>query len=210
MLVCEICGKHKAVGRSQQHARGVAGRRWKKRVQSENLFEPKIVYGYFKCHNIDNKLIIDHPNGEKITFDFPRSTQTKHLSLVDYFGQNDVVALQAVTVGNKVAELIEKWNNEDKYTDAYYLHGLAVETAEALAEWSNNNIKSELNIGENRGLRFSWGYPSCPDVLQHKLVWKLLEPEKSGMSLTESGQIVPEQSTAAIIVHHPDAEYFVL
>jgi len=182
---------------------------WKKRVIEEKLFEPSVVYGYFKCHNKDGKLVVDYHSGE-ITFDFPRSSKSKHLCLSDYFGKDDIVAFQSVTVGNKVPEIIEKWNKEDKYTDAYYLHGLAVEVAEALAEWTNRRIKSELKIGENRGLRYSWGYPSCPDVLQHRLVWKLLEPEKSGMTLTESGQIVPEQSTAAIVVHHPDAEYFTL
>ena len=115
-----------------------------------------------------------------------------------------------MTVGNKASEIIEKWNKEDKYTNAYYLHGLAVETAEAMAEWINQIIRDELNIGPKRGLRYSWGYPSCPDVAQHNLVWKLLEPEKSGMGLTELGQIIPDQSTAAIVVHHPEAEYFVL
>ena len=182
---------------------------WKIRIIREKLFEPQIVYGYFKCHNNDDKLVVDYPAGE-VTFDFPRSSKEKHLCLADYFGKDDIVAFQSVTVGNKVPEIIEKWNKEDKYTDAYYLHGLAVEVAEALAEWTNRRIKSELKIGENRGLRYSWGYPSCPDVMQHELVWKLLEPEKSGMTLTESGQIVPEQSTAAIVVHHPNAEYFVL
>lgn len=182
---------------------------WKIRIIREKLFDPSTVYGYFKCHNKDGKLVVDHPDGE-VTFDFPRSSKQKHLCLSDYFGKDDIVAFQSVTVGNKVPEIIEKWNKEDKYTDAYYLHGLAVEVAEALAEWINRRIKSELKIGEKRGLRYSWGYPSCPDVLQHRLVWKLLEPEKSGMALTESGQIIPEQSTAAIIVHHPDAEYFTL
>jgi 5-methyltetrahydrofolate--homocysteine methyltransferase len=120
------------------------------------------------------------------------------------------VSFQAVTVGDKVTEVIDHWNKDDRYTDAYYLHGLAVETAEALAEWVNLKIKNELNIGIKRGLRYSWGYPSCPDLAQHHLVWKLLDPTKSGMRLTDSGQIIPDQSTAAIIVHHPDAEYFVL
>jgi 5-methyltetrahydrofolate--homocysteine methyltransferase len=87
---------------------------------------------------------------------------------------------------------------------------LAVETAEALAEWINLRIKNELKIGTKRGLRYSWGYPSCPDIYQHQLVWKIIDPTKSGMTLTESGQIIPDQSTAAIIVHHPEAEYFVL
>ena len=183
---------------------------WKKRIVTEGLFEPHVVYAYFRCHNINNKLVVDHPNGEKIVFDFPRSSQKKHLCITDYFGADDIVAFQAVTVGNKVAELVEKWNKENKYTDAYYLHGLAVETAEALADWVNQKIREELKLGDKCGLRYSWGYPSCPDVMQHQLVWKLLDAEKSGMTLTEAGQIVPEQSTAAIVVHHPQAEYFVL
>ncbi len=182
---------------------------WKIRIIREKLFEPEVVYGYFKCHNKNGKLCVENPHGDDVEFDFPRSTKPDHLCLTDYFGENDIVAFQAVTVGNKVADIIEQWNQEDKYTDAYYLHGLAVEVAEALAEWINRKIKSELNLDEG-GLRYSWGFPSCPDVLQHHLVWKLLEPQQSGMELTESGQIVPEQSTAAIVVHHPKAQYFVL
>jgi 5-methyltetrahydrofolate--homocysteine methyltransferase len=120
------------------------------------------------------------------------------------------VAFQAVTVGSKTSDILEKWNAENLYTDAYFLHGLAVETAEALAEWVNNLIRKDLKLTFNRGLRYSWGYPSCPDISQHKLVWKILDPVKSGMTLTESGQIVPDQSTAAIVVHHPEAEYFLL
>jgi 5-methyltetrahydrofolate--homocysteine methyltransferase len=183
---------------------------WKKRILEEKLFEPRAVYGYFRCHNEDGKLSVDNPNGEKLLFDFPRSSKSKHLCLTDYFGKDDVVAFQAVTVGTKTSDLIEKWNAEDRYTDAYYLHGIAVETAEAMAEWINQKIREELKIGDKRGLRYSWGYPSCPDVSQHHIVWKLLEPQKSGMMLTEAGQIIPEQSTAAIVVHHPEAEYFVL
>jgi 5-methyltetrahydrofolate--homocysteine methyltransferase len=183
---------------------------WKIRIIREKLFEPEIVYGFFKCHNKDGKLVVDNPNGESIEFDFPRSSKSSHLCLTDYFGENDIVAFQAVTVGTRVSDVIEKWNQEDKYTDAYYLHGLAVEVAEALAEWINRKIKSEFKLGEKGGLRYSWGFPSCPDVMQHELVWNLLQPEKSGMTLTESGQIIPEQSTAAIVVHHPESQYFVL
>lgn len=183
---------------------------WKKKIVDEKLFEPSAVYGYFACHNSDGKLVVDHPNGEKLLFDFPRSSKSKHLCLTDYFGKDDVVAFQAVTVGTKVSDLIDKWNKEDRYTDAYYLHGIAVETAEAMAEWINHKIREDLKIGDKRGLRYSWGYPSCPDVSQHHIVWKLLEPQKSGMTLTEAGQIIPEQSTAAIVVHHPEAEYFTL
>ena len=182
---------------------------WKIRIIREKLFEPEIVYGYFRCHNKNDKLLVENPTGDDVEFSFPRSTKPEHLCLTDYFGEDDIVAFQSVTVGNKVVEKIEQWNKEDKYTDAYYLHGLAVEVAEALAEWINQKIKSELNL-EQGGLRYSWGFPSCPDVLQHRLVWKLLQPEKSGMALTESGQIIPEQSTAAIVIHHPKAKYFVL
>jgi 5-methyltetrahydrofolate--homocysteine methyltransferase len=183
---------------------------WKARIVKEKLFEPNAVYGYFRCHNMNGNLAVDLPNNEQLIFEFPRSSKEKHLCLTDYFGQNDVVAFQAVTVGNKVTEVIDQWNKDNEYTDAYYLHGLAVETAEALADWINLRIKSELKIGIKRGLRYSWGYPSCPDISQHHLVWKILDPTKSGMTLTESGQIIPDQSTAAIIVHHPEAEYFVL
>ncbi|MFZ0510557.1 MAG: dihydropteroate synthase [Candidatus Nitrosopolaris sp.] len=183
---------------------------WRKRVIEEKLFEPKSVYGYFKCHNRDNNLIVELADGGEVSFDFPRSSKEKNLCLTDYFGETDIAAFQAVTVGDKVTEIIDEWNKENKYTDAYYLHGLAVETAEAMAEWINSRIKSELKIGNKGGLRYSWGYPSCPDVSQHHLVWKILDPSKSGMSLTEAGQIIPDQSTAAIVVHHPQAEYFVL
>ncbi len=183
---------------------------WKKKVIENNLFEPKAVYAYFKCNSDGNNLIVKNSDGEKVIFGFPRSSKSKHLCLSDYFGDDDVVAFQVVTVGNKVAETIAKWDSEDKYTDAYYLHGLAVATAEAMAEWVNLKIKSELNLMDGGGLRYSWGYPSCPDISQHHLVWKLLNAKKLGIGLTEAGQITPEQSTAAIVVHHPDAEYFVL
>ncbi|MGY8729196.1 MAG: dihydropteroate synthase [Nitrosopumilus sp.] len=182
---------------------------WKIRIIRDKLIEPEVVYGYFKCHNNGQKLLVENPSGDNVEFDFPRSTKPEHLCLTDYFGDDDVVAFQSVTVGAKVSDILETWNDEDKYTDAYYLHGLAVELAEALAQWINQKIKSELHL-EKSGLRYSWGFPSCPDVSQHHLLWKLLAPEKSGMTLTESGQIIPEQSTAAIVIHHPDAKYFVI
>jgi 5-methyltetrahydrofolate--homocysteine methyltransferase len=182
---------------------------WKDKVVNEGLFYPRIVYAYFKCHGLNTKLTVESKNGD-VVFDFPRSSKGKRLSITDYFGKEDIVAFQAVTVGNEVSKKIDELNSQNKYTDAYYLHGLAVETAEALAEWTHRRIRKELGINNNRGLRYSWGYPSCPDVLQHHLVWKLIDGSKSGMRLTEAGQIIPEQSTAAIVVHHPEAEYFLL
>jgi 5-methyltetrahydrofolate--homocysteine methyltransferase len=189
---------------------------WTRRVINEKLFEPRAVYGYYRCHNLTpgqggiGRFAVDLPGGKQVVFEFPRSSKDKHLCLADYFGKDDVVALQSVTAGSKVTEVIDRWNKQDRYTDAYYLHGLAVETAEAMAEWVNARIREELKIGDRRGLRYSWGYPSCPDISQHHLVWQILDPAKSCMTLTESGQIVPDQSTAAIVVHHPEAEYFVL
>ncbi|HEU4604857.1 MAG TPA: vitamin B12 dependent-methionine synthase activation domain-containing protein, partial [Nitrososphaera sp.] len=189
---------------------------WKERVVKDRLFEPRAVYGYYRCHNLTpnqagaGRLAVDLADGRQVVFEFPRSSKEKHLCLADYFGEDDVVAFQSVTAGSRVTEVIDRWNKQDSYTDAYYLHGLAVETAEAMAEWVNAKIRGELKIGEKRGLRYSWGYPSCPDISQHHLVWEILDPAKSGMTLTESGQIVPDQSTAAIVVHHPKAEYFVL
>ncbi len=195
---------------------------WKTKVIEENLFEPQAVYGYFKCRKVgQNNLLVKYIGKEKeeseLIFEFPRSSLPKHLCLSDYFDSknDDIVAFQAVTMGNKVAEIVEKWNNENRYSDAYYLHGLAVETAEALADWINIRIKRDLKLastggGKEGGLRYSWGYPSCPDVSQHFFVWKILDPNLSGMALTESGQINPEYSTAAIVVHNPVAEYFTL
>jgi 5-methyltetrahydrofolate--homocysteine methyltransferase len=183
---------------------------WKKKVIDEGLFSPRVVYSYFRCHNQGNKLVVDSDKKGQVVFDFPRSSKPKRLCITDYFGKDDVVPFQVVSVGQKTVSKIEELNLNNNYTDAYYLHGLAVETAEALAEWVHHRIRRELNIDKNRGLRYSWGYPSCPDTMQHYLVWKLIDPTTSGIGLTSAGQINPEYSTAAIVVHHPDAEYFIL
>jgi len=183
---------------------------WKKKVIDESLFSPSVIYSYFKCRNQGNKLIVESERQGEVVFEFPRSSKPKHLCITDYFGKQDIVAFQVVSVGQKTVSKIEELNSNNDYTDAYYLHGLAVETAEALAEWVHNRIRRELNIDNNRGLRYSWGYPSCPDTMQHYLVWKLIDPTTCGINLTSAGQITPEYSTAAIVVHHPEAEYFIL
>ncbi|MDW0142344.1 MAG: dihydropteroate synthase [Nitrososphaeraceae archaeon] len=183
---------------------------WKKKVIDEALFSPSVVYSYFRCNNQGNRLVVESKKQGEVAFEFPRSSKPKHLCITDYFGKQDIVAFQVVTVGQKTVSKIEELNSNNNYTDAYYLHGLAVETAEALAEWVHHRIRSELNIDKNRGLRYSWGYPSCPDTMQHYLVWKLIDPTSYGIGLTSAGQITPEYSTAAVVVHHPDAEYFIL
>lgn len=183
---------------------------WKKKVIDEDLFSPSVVYSYFRCNNQGNNLVVESNKRGEVVFEFPRSSKPKHLCITDYFGKQDTVAFQVVSVGQKTVSAIEELNSTNNYTDAYYLHGLAVETAEALAEWVHHRIRKELNIDRNRGLRYSWGYPSCPDTMQHYLVWKLVDPTRCGIGLTSAGQITPEYSTAAIVVHHPDAEYFIL
>lgn len=183
---------------------------WKKRVIDEELFSPSVVYSYFKCNNQGNNLVVESNKQGEVVFEFPRSSKPKRLCITDYFGKQDTVAFQVVSVGQKTVSKIEELNSMNNYTDAYYLHGLAVETAEALAEWVHYKIREELNIDKTRGLRYSWGYPSCPDTMQHYLVWKLIDPTICGIGLTSAGQITPEYSTAAIVVHHPDAEYFIL
>lgn len=183
---------------------------WKKKVIDEKLFSPTVVYSYFRCNNQGNNLSVESNKQGEVVFEFPRSSKPKHLCITDYFGKQDTVAFQVVSVGQKTVSKIEELNSTNNYTDAYYLHGLAVETAEALAEWLHHRIRKELNIDKNRGLRYSWGYPSCPDTMQHYLVWKLIDPIRTGIGLTSAGQITPEYSTAAIVVHHPDAEYFIL
>jgi 5-methyltetrahydrofolate--homocysteine methyltransferase len=121
----------------------------------------------------------------------------------------DTVAFQVVTVGQQATEEFEKLQNAADYTEAYFLHGLAVQTAEATAEYLHRHVRKELGLAINQGKRYSWGYPAIPELDDHAKVWKLLPAEEEiGVSLTESYQLVPEQSTAAIILHHPDAKYY--
>jgi 5-methyltetrahydrofolate--homocysteine methyltransferase len=121
----------------------------------------------------------------------------------------DLVALQVVTVGQEASERFEELQGKNDYTEAYFTHGLAVQTAEATAEYLHRHIKRELGLAINRGKRYSWGYPAIPELGDHAKVFALLPAEKElGMQLTEAYQLIPEQSTAAIIVHHPEAKYY--
>jgi 5-methyltetrahydrofolate--homocysteine methyltransferase len=121
----------------------------------------------------------------------------------------DIVALQVVTVGQKATERFDRLQAEGNYSEAYFTHGLAVQTAEAAAEYLHRHIRRELALLEGQGKRYSWGYPAIPDLADHRKVFDLLPAEKElGMSLTTAFQLVPEQSTAAIIVPHPEARYF--
>ncbi len=124
-------------------------------------------------------------------------------------GASDVIALQVVTVGAEPSRRTDALQARNDYSEAYFLHGFSVQSAEALAERMHRRIRHELGLPDDRGKRYSWGYGACPDLSQHELVWRLLDAENAiGISLTSAYQIMPEQSTAAIVLHHPRAAYF--
>ncbi|MCK6481791.1 MAG: methionine synthase [Planctomycetes bacterium] len=183
----------------------------------QGLLQPRAVYGYWPCRSEGRTLVVldpADPSREAARFTFPRQAGGRRLCLADYFasrerGVADVVALQCVTVGSRIAEMTERLSREGDYARSYHLHGLAVETAEALAEWLHLRVRRELGLGPGRGKRYSPGYPACPDLSQHGPMWTLLGAKEAiGAGLTEAFQIDPEASTAAFVVHHPDAEYY--
>ncbi|CAG1015658.1 5-methyltetrahydrofolate--homocysteine methyltransferase [Anaerolineales bacterium] len=184
----------------------------------EGWLKPQAVYGYFACQaDGDNLIIYENAESKKeiARFNFPRQPYDDHLALSDYYasvesGQMDVVALQVVTVGLEATKRFEKMQAANDYTEAYFTHGLAVQTAEATANYLHEHIRRELGLAEEQGKRYSWGYPAIPELEDHFKVFKLLPAVETelGMSLSPSGQLIPEQSTAAIIVHHAKAKYY--
>jgi 5-methyltetrahydrofolate--homocysteine methyltransferase len=158
--------------------------------------------------------IADGTSQEIARFNFPRQSSREHLCLADYFapvasGRMDVAALQVVTVGEQATQRFDQLQEAGDYSEAYYVHGLAVQAAEATAEYMHRHIRRELGIPADQGKRYSWGYPAIPELDDHRLVFELLPAASElGMSLTSACQLVPEQSTAAIVVHHPQATYF--
>jgi 5-methyltetrahydrofolate--homocysteine methyltransferase len=180
---------------------------------------PAVVYGYFPCQSDGDDLVIYDPTAPAARrpvarLAFPRQPAWDRLCLADYFagadsGRIDVVALQVVTVGPGADEQSRSMQTRGEYTEAYFLHGLAVQAAEALAEWTHRRVRRELGIGPEQGRRYSWGYPACPDLEQHVAVFDLLGARSAlDVELTVAHQIVPEQSTAAMVAHHPEAVYF--
>jgi 5-methyltetrahydrofolate--homocysteine methyltransferase len=156
----------------------------------------------------------DDPKRVECVLGFPRQPGKQRLCLADYFqgtesDTTDVIAFQVVTVGARSAVVSEALNSEGHYSKSLYLHGLAVQAAEALAEYNTRRIRAELGISPKSGLRYSYGYPACPDMEEQKKLFRLLEPEKTiGVELTEGYQMTPEASTNAIFVPHPDAKYY--
>jgi 5-methyltetrahydrofolate--homocysteine methyltransferase len=190
----------------------------KREALREKWLNPQGVYGLFPCQSEGDDLIIYNPENldEVLTrFNFPRQPYDEHLALSDYFasvesGQLDVVAFQVVTVGQQATERFERLQGANNYTEAYFTHGLGVQTAEATADYLHEHIRREMGIPENHGKRYSWGYPAIPELEDHKKIFELLPAvvTELGMSLSPAYQLIPEQSTAAIIVHHPRAKYY--
>ncbi|HET9775548.1 MAG TPA: vitamin B12 dependent-methionine synthase activation domain-containing protein, partial [Gemmatimonadaceae bacterium] len=190
-------------------------------AKKNGWIKPEVVYGYFPAQSQGNDVIIYDPAAyssdggslrEIARFHFPRMVGRERLCLADYVrsvesGEVDVVPLQVVTVGDEATKRFEKLQAANEYTEAFYSHGLSVETAEAVAEWAHRRIKNELGV--DSGKRYSWGYGACPDLDDHATVFKLLPAREAlGMDLTEAFQLMPEQSTAAVIIHHPEAKYY--
>ncbi|QTZ91077.1 methionine synthase [Streptomyces auratus] len=202
-------------------------RGWLDKLQTENLLEAAVVHGYFPCHSKGDDLILLNEDGtERTRFTFPRQRRGRRLCLADYFrpeesGETDVVGLQVVTVGSKIGAATAELFEANSYRDYLELHGLSVQLAEALAEYWHARVRAELGFaGEDpadvedmfalkyRGARFSLGYGACPDLEDRAKIADLLQPERIGVELSEEFQLHPEQSTDAIVIHHPEAKYF--
>ena len=203
-------------------------------AQSDKWLEAGVVYGYFPCYSEGNDLVIvDHENlssgRERMRFSFPRQSRDRHLCISDFFRDRDeseakgfdVVAFHIVTMGNAVSKATSKLFEENRYREYLELHGMSVQLTEALAEYWHKRVRGELSIVKDdssdvqsildqgyRGSRYSFGYPACPDLSQQTLIMELLDAQSIGVSLSEEFQPHPEQSTSAIIVHHPEAKYF--
>ena len=200
-------------------------------VQSKGWLNAAVVYGYFPCYSEGNDLVILHHEGEnkgkeRVRFAFPRQSRDRRLCISDFFaskesGKTDVVAFHVVTMGSTVSEAAAKLFAANNYREYLELHGLSVQLTEALAEHWHARMREELQVKSEdssdlqgildqgyRGSRYSFGYPACPDLEQQVQLCELLDPARIGVELSEEFQLHPEQSTSAIIVHHPEAKYF--
>ncbi|HYN18670.1 MAG TPA: vitamin B12 dependent-methionine synthase activation domain-containing protein, partial [Actinomycetes bacterium] len=191
------------------------------------ILRPAVVYGYFPCNGDGNDLVVwDGDGRERVRFSFPRQRRDRRLCIADFFrpissGEPDVIGMHVVTMGLAASEATAKLFADNRYREYLELHGVTVEMAEALAELWHQRIRQELGIAGDdaggmedlfdqgyRGSRYSFGYPACPDLEEQTKLFELLQPERIGVELSEEFQLHPEQSTSAIIVHHPEAKYF--
>ncbi len=205
-------------------------RMWLDRILADKMLEAAVVYGYFPCYSEGDDLVVLHHEGpqegqERMRFTFPRQRRDRHLCLSDFFrpkesGEIDVLAFHLVTMGNRISEAAAALFAANSYRDYVELHGLSVQLTEALAEMWHARIREEMSFGDEdgdldamlrqgyRGSRYSFGYPACPDLEDRIKMVELLEPSRIGVELSEELQLHPEQSTDALVVHHPEAKYF--
>ncbi|HEX4282397.1 MAG TPA: dihydropteroate synthase, partial [Solirubrobacteraceae bacterium] len=209
--------------------RGVKGEEWKRLVgedfkprlermwREQTYLHPRALLGYFPCNSDGNELIVWDPSApgerELQRLVFPRQPRHDRICLADFYrplgsGEVDVVALQAVTAGDEVTELMASLEADGEFAEQLFVHGLGVQTAEGMAEWLHSRVRSDLGIEPTQGRRFSWGYPACPEQSEHEKVFALLDAPSIGLRLSGGYAIEPEQSTLAIVAHHPQGVYF--
>ncbi len=213
--------------------RGVKGEAWRRLVEGtdeeegflprlermwreQDYLRPRAKVGYFPCNADGNDLVLFDPEDhdeeiERLTF--PRQPGHDRICITDFYrplptGERDVCVLQVVTAGDRVTEVMAALEQEGEFAEQLYTHGLGVQTAEGMAEWMHARVRSELGIPRGQGRRWSWGYPACPDQSEHEKVWRLLDAPSIGMRLSGGYAVEPEQSTVAILAHHPQAVYF--
>ena len=208
--------------------RGVKGEAWRELVEEnfqprlermwreQDYLHPRALLGYFPCYAEGNELVVLDPDDRETVRErlvFPRQPGHDRICLADYFrprdsGELDVVALQAVTVGDAVTELITQLEQEGEFAEQLFTHGLGVQAAEGTAEWLHAHVRHDLGLTPTQGRRYSWGYPACPDQSEHEKVFRLLDAPRIGLRLSSGWALEPEQSTLAIVAHHPQAVYF--
>jgi 5-methyltetrahydrofolate--homocysteine methyltransferase len=208
--------------------RGVKGEEWRRLVSEDfrprlermwreaDYLHPRALLGYFPCYSEGNEIVVLDPSDRTTELSrlvCPRQPTGDRICLADFYrpkdsGELDVVALQAVTVGDEVTELMARLEAEGEFAEQLFTHGLGVQTAEGLAEWLHWRVRGDLGIPATQGRRYSWGYPAIPDQSEHKKVEALLDLSRIGMRITDGYAPVPEQSTLAVVAHHPEAIYF--
>jgi 5-methyltetrahydrofolate--homocysteine methyltransferase len=183
--------------------------------REQDYLHPRARLGYFPCNADGNELVIFDPADHDREIErlvFPRQPKHDRICLADFYrplGEGrDVVVIQGVTVGDEVTRRISQLERDGEFAEQLFVHGLGVQAAEGLAEWLHAGVRRDLGIGHDQGRRYSWGYPACPDQSEHEKVWRLLRLEEIGMSLSGGYAVEPEQSTVAIVAHHPQAVYF--